>query len=74
MEHSGLHSVYGSPLSPGIQVQDAALFLSLQTALIPQGLGLHGSMISGLIDVAKLKFVNYLCKIDQIDLLVILEH
>ena len=55
-------------------MQAAALFLSLQTALIPQGLGLHGSMISGLIDVAKLKLVNYLCKIDQIDLLVILEH
>ena len=59
MEHSGLHSVYGSPCSPGIQVQAAALFLSLQTALIPQGLGLHGSIISGLIDVAKnLRFLK----------------
>ena len=55
MEHSGLHSVYGSPNRPGIQVQAAAPPLSLQTALTPQGLGLQGSIISGLMDVAKLK-------------------
>lgn len=45
--HSCLHSTYGSPCSPGKHVQDAAPFLSLHSALIPHGLGLHGSIISG---------------------------
>ena len=47
MVHSGLHSVYGSPCKPGRHTQAAALFRSLHCALIPQGDGLHGSMISG---------------------------
>lgn len=47
MVHSGLHSMYGFPSSPGRQVQAAARFLSLHSALTPQGDGLQGSMISG---------------------------
>jgi hypothetical protein len=39
--------MYGFPNNPGRHVQDAALFCSLQTAFIPQGEGLHGSIISG---------------------------
>ena len=43
--------MYGSPRRPGKQVHAAAPFLSLQSAFIPQGLGLQGSIISGLGDV-----------------------
>ena len=74
MEHSGLHSIYGSPSRPGIHVHAAALLLSLQTALIPQGLGLQGSTISGLIEVAKVKWRCENCQDWFFDLLVILEH
>ena len=46
--HSGLHSMYGFPCNPGKHLQDAAWFLSLHSALTPQGVGLHGSITSGL--------------------------
>ena len=45
--HSGLHSMYGFPLNPGKQEQDAAEFLSRHSALIPHGEGLQGSITSG---------------------------
>ena len=51
MVHSGLHSMYGLPWRPGRQVQLAAWFLSVQTALVPQGDGRQGSTGRG--DVAK---------------------
>ena len=44
--HSGLQATYGSPKYSGIQVHAAALFLSEQTAFVPQGLGLQGSTTS----------------------------
>ena len=36
-------------------MQDAAPFLSLQTALVPHGLGLQGSIMSGAGVVAEIK-------------------
>ena len=51
--HSGLHSMYGFPCNPGRQVQAAALFLSEQTALVPHGVGLQGSMTLGRCVVTK---------------------
>ena len=53
--HSGLHSMYGFPWRPGRQVQAAALFLSEHTAFVPQGVGLHGSIMSGFDVVAKIR-------------------
>ena len=41
--HSGLHATQGSPKYSGIHWQAAALFLSEQRALDPQGEGLQGS-------------------------------
>lgn len=40
--HSGLQPAYGSPKYSGKQEQDPAPWRSLQTALAPQGEGLHG--------------------------------
>ena len=51
--HSGLHSMYGSPNSPGRQTQAAAWLRSRHSALIPHGEGRQGSMISGFGGVAK---------------------
>ena len=42
--HSGLQATYGSPKYSGIHWQAAARFLSEQMALLPQGVGLHGSL------------------------------
>ena len=44
--HSGLQAKYGSPKYSGIHWQAAALFLWLQSALDPHGVGLHGSTFS----------------------------
>ena len=59
MEHSGLHSMYGFPNISGKHVQDAAPFRSLHSALIPQGDGRHGSIISGLGLVAGIKWLKW---------------
>ena len=45
--------MYGFPCSPGKHLQEAAPFLSLHSAFIPQGEGRHGSIISGAGEVAK---------------------
>ena len=54
MVHSGLHSMKGFPFKPGWQVHEAALFWARHCALRPQGEGLHGSIISGRGEVAKM--------------------
>lgn len=41
-EHSGRHPSYGFPEYPDEQTHDAALFRSLQMALLPQGDGVQG--------------------------------
>ena len=41
--HSGRHERNGSPKYPGTQIQVAARFFLLHTALSPHGLGEHGS-------------------------------
>ena len=55
MEHSGLHSTYGLPWSPGRQVQAAAPFRSEHTAFIPQGEGRHGSIGRNVVAKSKIK-------------------
>ena len=52
MRHSGLQPTYGSPMWSGIQRQDPALSRALHSALAPQGEGLQGSMISGLVMIS----------------------
>lgn len=45
-KHSGLQSSYGFPKYPGKHVHDPALFLSLHSALAPQGDGMQGVGLS----------------------------
>lgn len=45
--HSGRQLSYGFPKYSGRQVQEPAPFCSLQTALAPQGDGIHGDVSSG---------------------------